>query len=534
MGTASLDTTSHNVGLQFGSRAMGRTRMNHPKPQIRTWLIEQIDSAKYNGLRWLDHPDCTKFRISWKHASRQDLQEDDYSIFKGWAIISGKYTEGDMTDPPKWKTNFRCALNSISSFQLLDDKSKESSDPHKVFLIKDHNPNLSKKPQLNESVEEEDDLELRMSPETDFSYFTQLAFPHPQEHLDEMLTTMTLSDNPGENQWEASHPVYLPNLCPYKPLMMEQFNNSLNIPYHEELRISPAQVVPNGLLWESMQPSVLPELAHYAQEVPVAYETPQLPLNVPPLVAANGPAAELQHCHSIRNSLGVTVYYRGKAVLQRTVKTGFRLLQNVQDTTCGHLEQIAFPSTESISDQKQKEFTDCLLSNVEGGLTLELRGQHIYAKRTGKCQVFWSLTEVNESQESQKLMREKETRLFSLSDFLMEIKEFTEHRRGTPRCSIYLCLGQYFPVRNPAKMLVLIKVVPKICSTLIELAQQGGASSLNSDNVNLQISNNSNDNFWAIVRELESSMEVDSACEPSTVITHSTQPYPNEFNYSEF
>lgn len=50
--------------------------------RLRQWLIEQIDSDLYPGLIW-ENEEKTMFRIPWKHAGKQDYnQEVDASIFK--------------------------------------------------------------------------------------------------------------------------------------------------------------------------------------------------------------------------------------------------------------------------------------------------------------------------------------------------------------------------------------------------------------------------------------------------------------------
>lgn len=58
---------------------------------------------------------------------------------QAWAQASGRY-EGSPEDPAKWKTNFRCALRSTNMFTLLEDNSKNSDDPHKVFAITSGEP----------------------------------------------------------------------------------------------------------------------------------------------------------------------------------------------------------------------------------------------------------------------------------------------------------------------------------------------------------------------------------------------------------
>ncbi|CAM4683353.1 interferon regulatory factor 7 isoform X2 [Lepidochelys kempii] len=103
------------------------------KLRFAWWLIKQINSENYEGLCWVDKH-RTQFRIPWKHTSRKDINPNDYKIFKAWAITSGKYNE-KLKDPAKWKANFRCALRSTNMFLMMQDNSKTSEDPHKVYKI---------------------------------------------------------------------------------------------------------------------------------------------------------------------------------------------------------------------------------------------------------------------------------------------------------------------------------------------------------------------------------------------------------------
>ena len=45
------------------------------------WLLGEINSGRYEGLRWLDQA-RTLFRVPWKHFARKDLGEADSRIFK--------------------------------------------------------------------------------------------------------------------------------------------------------------------------------------------------------------------------------------------------------------------------------------------------------------------------------------------------------------------------------------------------------------------------------------------------------------------
>ncbi|KAF5903342.1 interferon regulatory factor 7 [Clarias magur] len=101
------------------------------RPQFGHWLLEQVQSFRYDGLHMIDRD---TFRIPWKHNSRKDCGDEDNRIFREWAVVSGKINEYP-NDKAKWKTNFRCALNSLTQFKLIHDNSKDSENPHKIYRI---------------------------------------------------------------------------------------------------------------------------------------------------------------------------------------------------------------------------------------------------------------------------------------------------------------------------------------------------------------------------------------------------------------
>ncbi|XP_069037738.1 interferon regulatory factor 7 isoform X4 [Lepisosteus oculatus] len=119
-----------------------QSSVSYNKPQFGQWLIQQINSGDYPGLCWVDND---KFRVPWKHNSRKDCNDEDNKIFWVWAwrlasvLLAWAYASGKITENPndkaKWKTNFRCALHSLKYFRKIEDHSKESDDPHKVYQI---------------------------------------------------------------------------------------------------------------------------------------------------------------------------------------------------------------------------------------------------------------------------------------------------------------------------------------------------------------------------------------------------------------
>ncbi|TSP25433.1 Interferon regulatory factor 2 [Bagarius yarrelli] len=111
--------------------------MHQGRLRLRPWLEEQIKSGRYPGVIWLDETSQV-FQIPWKHAARHGWNIDkDATLFRNWAIHTGRYKPGiDKPDPKTWKANFRCALNSLPDVQELRDKSiKKGHNAFRVYIL---------------------------------------------------------------------------------------------------------------------------------------------------------------------------------------------------------------------------------------------------------------------------------------------------------------------------------------------------------------------------------------------------------------
>ncbi|CAL1595458.1 unnamed protein product [Knipowitschia caucasica] len=415
--------------------------MQRPKPQFASWLIEQVETGQYSGLHYIEHK---KFRVPWKHNSRKDCNDDDGKIFKAWAVASGKIYEFP-DDKAKWKTNFRCALNNLKrQFKMIQDNSKNTDDPHKIYEI------ISTEGlQMQSSQEDYDSTpDIHYSPTEDFPSGNDLNLLNTIRELD-------ISSNMEENGWgngfifQQTSPV----LATY-PVFSAPANNV----------------------------EMILEQKSYMEPPPTQFNPPQHPPveQVPPI------------------ELEISIFYRGREMLKNIVPCHFThslQLHYPQESRKPNVHHsICFPSPDNfIIDQKQIKYTKRILESVQRGLTLEVNEHGIFACRQDRCHVFSSTSDPTVALPyPQKLPPDTKVQVLSFDKYLNELKNFKENNGPSPEYTINMCFGEKFPDGKALeRKLIIVKVVPLICRCFHEQAQREGASSLHSANISLQTSYNS-------------------------------------------
>ncbi|KAG7496169.1 interferon regulatory factor 5 [Solea senegalensis] len=419
--------------------------------RLKPWLVAQVDSCRYPGLQWLS-PDHRLFQIPWRHATRHTpVSEEENTIFKAWALETGKYQEGvDEPDPAKWKANLRCALNKSREFQLKYDGTKETPvQPYKIYEV-------CEQPGSADVVDDDDD---EMPKLTDLSINPRIIDPAPFS---------SFPTHSEENPF-GRHMTPVPLLPVTSDLQAQSFNGPVNT--LQDLDSLPPSAGP-----DLMETNSVGEIQNQAE--PQKYDL----LSSVPLT-----------------DLDLKFQYRGRMMGSLTVSNpqGCRLYYGHLEPTPEQvdlfgpvtLQQVLFPGTSEIQNQKQRFYTEALLDVMDRGLILEMWEQDIYAVRLCQCKVFWSGPGMSEQGPPNPMERERKIKVFSLNEFLQGLILFQKGEApNPPPFEIYFCFGEDWPDRKPKeKKLIIVQVVPVVARILTEMFS--GELSWSTDSIRLQISN---------------------------------------------
>lgn len=356
--------------------------------RLRDWLVLQIESGSYAGLRWEDEGK-TLFRIPWKHAAKQGYQaRQDAALFRAWAIYKGKHLEGtDKEDPSTWKTRLRCALNKSVDFREVRERSQlDVSNPYKVYqIVSDsaHGPVT----RARASSEEEGVLRSQ------------------QEPLREVMEPTCGTDQAGSG-----------------------------LAKEDEGREQPPRLAQQG----SLAPAALllgPLADHRYQALdPSCFRSPL------PSEDFSNPGCWLH----------VRLFYGAELVREATARSaeGCRLgpraaaVHSAAERLLGppREAQVRFPEPPPGARVLRR-----LLPHLERGVLLWVAPEGVFAKRLCQGRVYWRGPLAPHRAQPNKLERERTCQLLDTRRFLAELRAHLQDGHPEPEYQIRLCFGEEYP-----------------------------------------------------------------------------------------
>ncbi|KAJ8409006.1 hypothetical protein AAFF_G00240270 [Aldrovandia affinis] len=402
---------------------------NGKNMRLREWLIAQIDSGKYAGLSW-ENREKTMFRIPWKHAAKQDYnQDEDAALFKAWAVYKGKYRQGtDRADPSTWKTRLRCALNKSADFQEVPQRSQlDISEPYKVYQIQAEGGSPMVSPPGPHMIF------LGSQPDTPLNVPAGLR---PQ------FSSRVEADGDWRERMDSR----------------DQIQCSVGLGTHAHTQRAPTDCE-ERVKTESFSWSV--------SRVPNSVSTGHFL-----------PSTRLLRFQITDFRLQVRLYYQGQLVRDITTSTpdGCWILQGSVPVENEYIygpctaEQVHFPPPRLTRVPTGiAEAMTRLLPHLERGVLVWVAPDGVFTKRFCQCRVYWGGPLAQHRDSPNKLDRERTCKLLDTPIFLRELQQHMHGGGPKPRFEIDLCFGEEFPEssQNKAKKLITARVEPLFARNLL-------------------------------------------------------------------
>ncbi|KAM6053720.1 interferon regulatory factor 4-like [Chlamydotis macqueenii] len=436
--------------------------------RLKEWLIAQIDSGRYPGLRW-ENRHRTLFRIPWKHAAKQDYrQQQDAALFKAWAVYKGKYHEGtDKADPSTWKTRLRCALNKSTDFQEVPERSQlDISEPYKVYQI------------VSDGARD-------------------TAAPRPAHVTLPPRSSSSLGLSDGR---VPSRALFLP-LARWQGLgrffLLSAEDGDTRSVAGEELQGGTARSLEEERQKGAMEtchaplPPLLPahpaDRGYHVRGVFYGWNPTHGPLLPGP--PSYLPVEDANHSDCW---LHVRLYYCDVLVKEVTTRTaeGCRITaravladsERIYGPSC--MEQIEFPPPRVLGGGGRvagmTDVLERLLPHLERGVLLWVAPEGVFMKRQCQGRVYWNGPLAPHRAWPNKLEREKTYKLLDTQQFLQQLRGYLSRGQPAPQYQIHLCFGEEYPTGagHPFQKLIMAHVEPVFARELFHHAQRMGPTLL--------------------------------------------------------
>ncbi|XP_041093472.1 interferon regulatory factor 3-like [Polyodon spathula] len=456
--------------------------MASPKPLIMPWLVTQIDSGRYPGLCWTNE-ERTEFRIPWKHGLRQDLCPEDKDEREERERESER-EERERERERKKERVFVTLEALLKMFYIfingqvtLDEILRELNLQEGVSADPCHADSAPRGAegvlQFQCSPVQYENLSPAAHSDGDSAPFGAEAAGQvhdPMQYGNLSLPAAQSDSAPrgaeGVLQFQCS-PVQYENLSPAA---------------HSDGDSAPFGAEAAGQVHDPMQYGNLSLPAAQSDSAPRGVEEPLQKFK-----------AQLSGIQTrLTTQFRVVVYYRGLKVHEELVtnENGFRVHATGAEPVMSHLQGVCLPDPSPLFDKRQADLTRVILGKLGGGLAVEVRDSSILGARLGDTRAYWSCSQFDQSRTPREVPK-IETEIYNTNQFIKDLISFIENRSGSPQFCLWFCVGEKWPDpenRPWEKKLIMIEVTPISLEILKTLAVCGGASSLQSEDVELQIS----------------------------------------------
>lgn len=358
--------------------------------------------------------------MTWKHGGRADWSEEDGSIFKAWAVHTGRFREGiDEPDWPTWKTRLRCAINKLKPDirEIKEMSSSEEPNPFRVFQFVGRNESGSNSPPQGCSP-------LSVSEE-----FEELRFP--------------VQDRPSVIQPNNGNiPNFVCESLDSKPSLDSGHEECVDSIGSDLRQISLKDLVQPGSMsitnisvdskFSSMDIDSIKGASSHQQ---IKEEPIEHPISDHEMLVTLRFRNEIISQVSINNPHGCRVFY-GDVPRQEVWQPevfGSNLAQ-----------QILVPYEQGKLRSQQDQYTQTVLNGLELGISIMMDKRNIYVERRCKTRIIVAPPNKEEKQ-TKKVGRKERLKVFDFTkDFLSAFMQYQQGEGPRPSPQVVIAVGQDF------------------------------------------------------------------------------------------